>query len=157
MLCKRGNDDLAAKWREFIADKTAGLAEDLLDRLGVLEVRHGVKLRTIRDRLEERFVLPLEIDQAAARVAPAEEAARVGQGEDNAAFARLRDAVEPLAENVSGVGLDVPAWVRRLEESLRAVKSREATAMADPIRLAPGLDFEELRRQLADWDRPLGE
>ena len=156
VLCKRGNDDLAAKWREFIADKTAGLAEDLLDRLGA-EVRHGVKLRTIRDRLEERFVLPLEIDQAGARVAPAEEAARVGQGEDNPAFARLRGAVEPLAENVSGVGLDVPAWVRRLEESLRAVKSRDMADTADPIRLAPGLDFEELRRQLADWDRPLGE
>jgi hypothetical protein len=157
VLCKRGNDDLAAKWREFIADKTAGLAEDLLDRLGALETRHGVKLRTIRDRLEERFLLPLEIDQAAARVGPAAEAARAGQGEANPAFARLQGGVEPLAENVSGVGLDVPAWVRRLEESLRAAKTRDAADAADPIRLAPGVDFEELRRQLADWDRPLGE
>ena len=80
VLCQRGHDDLAAKWREFIADKTAGLAEELLDRLGALETRHGVKLRTIRDRLEERFLLPLEIDQAAARVAPAAEAARAGAG-----------------------------------------------------------------------------
>jgi hypothetical protein len=157
VLCKRGNDDLAARWREFIADKTAGLAEDLLDRLGALETRHGVKLRTVRDRLEERFLLPLEIDQAAARVAPAAEAAREEQGEDNPAFVRLRGAVEPLAENVSGVGLDVPVWVRRLEDALRAAKSPHSTDAADPIRLAPGLDFEELRRQLADWDRPLGE
>jgi hypothetical protein len=157
VLCRRGNDDLAAKWREVVADKTAGLAEDLLDRLGALETRHGVKLRTIRDRLEERFLLPLEIDQAVARVGPAAEAARAGQGEDNPAFSRLRGAVEPLAENVSGVGLDVPAWVRRLEESLRAAKARDAADPADPVRLAPGVDFEELRRQLADWDRPLGE
>jgi hypothetical protein len=157
VLCKRGNDDLAGKWRDFVGDKTAGLAEDLLDRLGALEIRHGVKLRTIRDRIEERFLLPLEIDQAAARVAPAAEAARVGQGEDNPAFARLRAAIEPLAENVSGVGLDVPAWVRRLEEALRAARAHDGGDADDSVRLAAGLDFEELRRQLADWDRPLGE
>jgi hypothetical protein len=156
VLCKRGHDELAAKWREFIADKTAGLAEDLLDRLGALETRYGVKLRTIRDRLEERFLLPLEIDQAAARVAPAAEAARAGHGEDNPAFRRLRAAVEPLAEHVSGVGLDVPVWVRRLEEAMRASRTRDLSA-DHAIRLGPGLDFEELRRQLADWDRPLGE
>lgn len=156
VLCKRGHDELAARWRDFIADKTAGLAEDLLDRLGALETRHGVTLRTIRDRLEERFLLPLEIDQAAARVAPAAEAARAGHGEDNPAFRRLRAAVEPLAENISGVGLDVPVWVRRLEEAMRATRTRDLST-STAIRLAPGLDFEELRRQLADWDRPLGE
>ena len=79
VLCKRGTTTSPGKWREFIADKTAGLAEELLDRLGALEVRHGVKLRTIRDRLEERFLLPLEIDQAAARVPPAAEAALAGR------------------------------------------------------------------------------
>jgi hypothetical protein len=160
VLCKRANDDLAGRWRDFIAEKTAGLAEELLDRLGALEVRHGVKLRTIRDRIEERFLLPLEIDQAAARVAPAARAALAGEGEANPAFIRLRAAVEPLAENVSGVGLDVPTWVRRLEEALRGAKSRDGSDSGDhyvPVRLAPGLDFEELRRQLADWDRPLGD
>jgi hypothetical protein len=160
VLCKRANDDLAGRWRDFIAEKTAGLAEELLDRLGGLEVRHGVKLRTIRDRIEERFLLPLEIDQAAARVAPAARAALAGEGEENPDFARLRAAVEPLAENVSGVGLDVPAWVRRLEEALRGSRIHEGNGTEnhlEPIRLAPGLDFEELRRQLADWDRPLGD
>ncbi len=157
VLCQGGNDALAARWREFIADKTAGLAEDLLDRLGANEVRYGVKLRTIRDRVEERFLLPLEIDQAAARVAPAAEAARAANGEDNPAFERLKAAIEPLAVNVSGVGLDVPVWVRRLEDALRAAKSRDTTPTAKEPRPAPGLNFEELRRQLADWDKPLGE
>jgi hypothetical protein len=158
VLCKRGNDLLAEKWREFIADKTAGVAEDLLDRLGAHETRYGVKLRTIRDRLEERFLLPLEIDQAAARVGPAADAARDGQGEDNPAFARLTAAVGPLAENVSGVGLDVPVWIRRLEEALRNAKTRDLVAdSGDGVRLAAGFDFEELRRQLVDWDKPIGD
>jgi hypothetical protein len=157
VLCKRDNDALAIRWREFIMDKTAGLAEDLLDRLGALETRHGVRLRTVRDRLEERFLLPLEIDQASARIASAAEAAREGQGEDNPAFARLKIAIEPLAGNVSGVGLDVPVWIRRLEEALRQTRSREVSDADDAARLAPGVDFDELRRQLADWDKPLGE
>ncbi len=157
VLCKRGNDALAIRWREFIVDKTAGLAEDLLDRLGALEIRHGLRLRTVRDRLEERFLMPLEIDQAAARIASAAEAARGGQGEDNPAFARLKAAIEPLAGNVSGVGLDVPVWIRRLEEALRQTRTRDVAETEEAVRLAPGLDFEELRRQLADWDKPLGE
>ena len=157
VLCKRGNDAMALRWREFIGEKTAGLAEDLLDRLGALETRHGVRLRTIRDRLEERFILPLEIDQAAARVASAAEATRAGEDENNPAFARLKAAIEPLAENVSGVGLDVPAWIRRLEEALRQTRSREMSDADDAIRLPAGLDFDELRKQLADWDKPLGE
>jgi hypothetical protein len=157
VLCRKGNDELAARWREFIAEKTAGLAEDLLDRLGALETRHGVRLRTVRDRLEERFLMPLEIDQAAARVASAAEAARTGQGEDNPAFARLQAAIEPLATNVSGVGLDVPVWIRRLEDALRQTRSKDASDADEAIRISPALDFEELRRQLADWDKPLGE
>jgi hypothetical protein len=157
VLCKRDNDALALRWREFIMDKTAGLAEDLLDRLGALEIRHGVRLRTVRDRLEERFLLPLEIDQASARIASAAEAARSGQGEDNPAFTRLKIAIEPLAGNVSGVGLDVPVWIRRLEEALRQTRVQELPDTDETIRLAPGLDFEELRRQLADWDKPIGE
>jgi hypothetical protein len=154
VLCKRGHDMLAARWREFIADKTAGLAEDLADRLGALETRYGVKLRTIRDRIEERFMLPLEIDQAAARVGPAAEAARAGEGEDNPAFSRLAAAVDPLAANVSGVGLDVPTWVRRLEEALRAAKHRDGLEPTDNIP-SSSLNFEELRRQLTDWDKPI--
>ncbi len=157
VLCRRGNDALAQKWRNLIADRTAGLAEDLLDRLAALEARHGVRLRTIRDRVEERFLLPLEIDQASARVGPAAEAARAGLGEDNPAFVRLATAIAPLAENVSGVGLDVPNWVRRLEEALRTAKARDS---ADPFTgpgLAPGFGFDELRRQLSEWDKPLGE
>jgi hypothetical protein len=158
VLCKRGHDALAARWREFIADRTAGLAEDLIDRLGALETRYGMKLRSVRDRVEERFLFPLEIDQATARVAPAEEAVRAEQPEGNPAFARLVAAVEPLAANVSGVGLDVPVWVRRLEDALRNAKTHGAFVDAgERVRLAAGLDFEELRRQLADWDRPLGE
>ena len=155
VLCRRGQDGLAARWREFIRSKTTNLAEELLAELTRRETRHGVRLRSVRDRLEERFLLPLEIDRAAAQVAPAAAAARAGEGEDNPAFARLLAAVEPLGKTASGVGLEVPAWVRRLEEALR--ESREPEDEHEPTGPGPGLNFAELKRQLSDWDKPLGE
>jgi hypothetical protein len=155
VLCRRGQDGLAAKWREFIGSRTAKLADELLDELTRRETRHGVRLRSVRDRLEERFLLPLEIDRAVAQVAPAAEAARAGEGEGNPAFARLLAAVGPLGATASGVGLEVPAWVRRLEEALR--ESREPAEPGPVTEPVPGLDFAELKRQLSEWDRPLGE
>ncbi|MFM8272610.1 MAG: hypothetical protein ACKODX_09780, partial [Gemmata sp.] len=119
-LCQRGHEALAARWRTFIAEKTVELADELLKELTERETRYGVKLRTVRDRLEERFTRPLEIDRAAAQVAGAAKAARAGLSEDNPAFVRLGTAIEPLEAIVSGVGLDVPTWVRRLEDALRA-------------------------------------
>jgi hypothetical protein len=153
-LCQRGYDALAARWRSFIADKTVEMSDELLKELNERETRYGVKLRTVRDRLEERFTRPLEIDRAAAQVPPAAEAARAGQTEDNPAFARLRTAIEPLEAIVSGVGLDVPTWVRRLEDALRQTRDRTADA---PITPPSGLTFEELERQMDEWDKGLGE
>lgn len=157
VLCRRGHDALAARWREFIAGKTRTVSEGLLDELGKKELRYGVRLRTVRDRLEERFVLPLEIDRAAAQVAPAAHAARNGEGEENPAFIRLLVAVSPLREKVSGVGLEVPAWLRRLEESLRQAREPERPDAPHENDRVAGLDFAELKRQLQEWDRPLGE
>jgi hypothetical protein len=152
VLCRRGQDELAARWREFVTAKTKPMADELLGELAAREAKYGVRLRTVRDRLEERFALPLDVDRAAAQVAPAAEAARAGATEDHPAFARLVAAMGPLSETVSGVGLEVPAWVRRMEDALR--KSREpADDATGPV--TPALDFDELRRQLQDWDKPL--
>ena len=153
-LCQRGYEALAARWRTFIAEKTVELADELLNELNEREARYGVKLRTVRDRLEERFTRPLEIDRAAAQVSAAAEAARSGMSEDNPAFIRLQTALEPLEAIVSGVGLDVPTWVRRLEDALRQTRDRTTDSPTAP---PSGLTFEELERQMDEWDKGLGE
>lgn len=160
LLCRRGFHRLAGKWREFIASKTGKLTEELLGELSAREAEHGIRLRTIRDRLEERFVQPLRIDQASARVAWAAVAAREGQDEANPAFQGLAAAIQPLADHPSGVGLDVPAWLRRLEDELR--RTRQGNAESDselteqfPFPTTRTIAFEELKRQLRDWEKPI--
>ncbi len=157
VLCRRGQDELAARWRDFIANKTRQISDKLLEELAKKENRYAVRLRTVRDRLEERFNLPLEIDRAAAQVGPAAEAVRDGEAEDNPAFVRLLVAMSPLRETVSGVGLEVPMWVRRLEESLRRNREPDEEDAEYEFGSVAGLDFAELQRQLQDWDKPLGE
>jgi hypothetical protein len=161
-LCRRGFDRLAAKWREFIAGRTGKLADDLLAELATREAEHALKLRTVRDRLEERFVQPLRIDQAAARVSRAAVAARDGQGEDNPSFAGLLATIQPLADHPSGVGLDVPAWLRRLEDELRKVRAADADGDAEPAEQWPfpqplAIGFDQFKRQLQEWEKPIGE
>lgn len=167
VLCKRGYDRLASKWREFVGERTHRLAEELLTDLAARETEHGMKLRTVRDRLEERFVQPLRVDQACARVPRAAAARRDGQPEDNPAFQGLLAAIRPLAEQPVGVGLDIPAWVRRLEDELRKVKLMDPDDEADepapsandeyPLPPHSGIDLDDFRRQIRDWDSPLGE
>ena len=167
VLCKRGYDRLAAKWRVFVAERTSRLAQELLTDLAQREGEHAIRLRTIRDRLEERFVMPLKIDQAAGRVARAALAARDGQPEGNGAFRGLLAAIQPLAETPVGVGLDIPVWIRRLEEELRKVRytepededgdRREDSPQDDSSAPQVRLDFDEFRRQIRDWDAPLGQ
>ena len=157
VLCRRGHDALAARWRDHILNKTRAVSDGLLDELGKKEAKYAVRLRTVRDRLEERFLLPLEIDRAAAQVGPAAAAARSGETEEGPAFIRLLVAMSPLGDTVSGVGLDVPAWVRRLEESLRQARTPDPSdEPTEPNRVA-GLDLAEVKRQVQEWDRPLGE
>lgn len=162
VLCRRGFDRLAAKWRDFLAGQTDRLAKELLGTLAAREAEHAMKVRTVRDRLEERFVQSLRIDQAGARVARAAAAARDGQAEDNPSFGGLLAAIQPLADHPSGVGLDVPAWLRRLEDELRKVRSADVDGDGEPAEQYPfpaavGLEFPDLQRQLKDWEKPLGD
>lgn len=159
-LCRRGFDRLAVKWRETVVRQTRQKANELLAQLSVCEAEHGVRLRTVRDRLEERFLHPLLIDQAAARVARAAKSAQDGQTESNPAYDGLLAAIQPLADQPAGVGLDVPAWLRRLEEELKRFKSNQELTDGDsgdqypfpePVRLSQN----DVLQQLEDWERPL--
>ena len=112
-------------------------------------------LRTVADRLGERFVRPLALDRLCAMIEPAmAEARRGGPGE---AFARLERELESFAETTTGVGLDVPHWLRRLEGELHRVQAaRSALAnLAENLFQIPRvvLPLDELQQQFAGWHK----
>jgi hypothetical protein len=144
----------AAEWCEQVGLLTHDLAEQLLKELDKLEQHHGMRLATVRQRLEERFVGPLEIDRLAALVEPACQRAASGAIEEPG---ELEREVTPLANTPGGVGLDVPAWLARLEKEL--VRIRQAkdplTRLAEVrLQIPKGVQpFAELVKEFEEWEQ----
>jgi hypothetical protein len=104
---------VAERWQEQLTRLTSELAEQYVEELAELEREHGMRLRTVADRLQERFVKALALDRLCALIEPV--MAEVHGGGPGAAFARLAEELKPYAETPVGVGLDVPQWLRRLD------------------------------------------
>jgi hypothetical protein len=156
VLARGGRPRAAALWQEPFREFTGQLADQHLAELHRLEAAHGVRLRTVADRLGERFLRPLDLDRLCALVKPAMEEART-PGE-RPAFARLEQELGPFTANPTGVGLDVPDWLRRLEMEVQA-----ARAAATPVATLAEVSFQlprrpvtfaELQDQLREWEKP---
>jgi hypothetical protein len=156
VLARRGRDTAAVRWEQTLAQFTRERAGRLLEELARLEQARGVRLGTVADRLGERFVKPLALDRLCALVEPAMAEARRDNGRP--AFARLRKEVEAFTSTPTGVGLDVPAWLRRLELEVQRAQAARTTiaALAEGFFRVPRrtLSYEELQRQLREWERP---
>jgi hypothetical protein len=143
----------AVRWQEQLTLLTRKRAAGHLEELARLEKAHGMHLRTVADRLGERFVKPLALDRLCALVEPAmAEARRGGPGE---AFARLKAELETYAQTTTGVGLDVPHWLRRLEAEVQRVQGAR-TPLANLAENLPQIPrvrvpLEEVRRQFEGW------
>lgn len=156
-LARKGQAATALAWQRAFAGLTEELSGQFVQRLNNLEQTHGIRLRTVADRIGEQFTRPLALDRVCALVEPAMTAA--GSESAGPEFNALAEAIEPLASNPSGVGLDVPQWLRRLEaevDRVRWLANHAGTLPEDTLRVPQAvLPLEELRRQLESWDTPL--
>lgn len=156
VLARRGRDAAAVLWEQSLTQFTRERAVRCLEALDRLERARGVRLGTVADRLGERFVKPLALDRLCALIEPAMREAREEHG--GRAFARLRTEVRAFTETPAGVGLDVPAWLRRLELEVHRVQAAHTTiaSLAEGFFRVPRrpLTYEELQRQLGEWQRP---
>ena len=135
---------------------TSEVADQFLSQLDALERQHGMRLRTVGDRLRERFVQPLVLDRICALIEPAYEEARGGAAES--VLPQLEAGLQPFLDAPTGSGLDVPPWLQRLEAELHRVQFRHTAVahLAEDFLHIPQkvLPLERLRQQLEDWPRP---
>ena len=117
-----------------------------------------MRLRTIRDRLEERFIKPLVIERLCALVGPAMEEAEEDEGSPT--FTLFERALSEVAADAVGVGLDVPNWLEQLESEvgrIRASKSRLSVMAEETMRIPRReMALADFQRQLAELDKSLG-
>ena len=161
ILVRRGRLEAAEMWRRAVADRTSAVADSLEQRLAELPLKYGMRLPTITDRVGERFVRPLTIDRVRALVRPAMEAMRraalAGRTtpDDESYFSVLEQECMELTQEPSGVGLEVPAWLRALESEVettwQAITHPELVAESEPPLSQRPLSADDVTRQLVDW------
>jgi hypothetical protein len=157
VLAREGRPRTAELWEAAYHQLTAATADQHVQQLAALEAEHGLQLRTIRDRIEERFTKPLAIDRLCVLAAPAIDEARNGPGPG---LARFLEELQVHAATPTGSGLDVPHWLERLQQEVRRLRSdRTAGGSLRDAFLVPRLPVsrDDVQRQLADWPEGPGE
>ncbi len=174
VLVRAGCDTAAEGWRSAVAERTADIADDHLKRFTRLNRKYGMWLPSIAERLQERFLRPLQVDQLCALVHPAMEELRVpgrsatappvspsnspseaspATAAPSGAFRRLKEGIAQFTREISGAGFDLPTWLEALQQEVDRVESQTADDEED----LPGpelpipqvrLSREEVRRQV---------
>jgi predicted urease superfamily metal-dependent hydrolase len=155
-----GRPEAAIIWEDVFSMKTEEMAKGHLQQLQSLQKKYGMKMPSVANHLEERFVKPLSVNHMLACIRSACEDAESGRRE-SPAFETLLESVEEYLKTTSGSGIDVPAWLRTLEEELNRIHESGEVSLPDaepqlnlPI---PALSLKELRQQLKQWKQPLSE
>ncbi len=150
ILVRRGKSRAAKMWKRALTERIDGEADRYLTRLTELQQKYAIRMSTVADRLAERFVRPMIIDQIRSLVKPAIMEAR--QDGATTAFDLLEHETEALASVSTGIGFDVPVWLLALEEEVDRVRRpadrsnvQQSFAYAVPLR---PLSQEEIRDQL---------
>ncbi len=157
VLIRSGRIKAAELWRQTFAEQTGPWADDHLQRLRRLVREYGMQLRSVADRLEQRFVRPLDNDRRLALIAPAVQQARGGQ--EPLAFRQLDVEMRLLTRKPSGAGFLVPEWLESLEEEAERHRADGRTDEDDvdtdehqELKMPQVvLALDEARRQILDW------
>ncbi|MBQ2788179.1 MAG: hypothetical protein IJE97_00980, partial [Thermoguttaceae bacterium] len=165
-LIRAGRRDAAELWKRNVKTKSADLSQESLRNYNRLTEQYGVCLQSVRERLMERFVRPLDVAQMCGLVFDAISEARRGD-EANSVFQELKRQIEEFAKAPSGAGFETPEWLNALQDEVVASRvdskeeRRERETKTDafnptpvfPIVRMPRDEVErQLRRALSDLD-----
>ena len=120
VLSRLGRHEAARLWERNLEKSCTKTADRHLEELGHLEQRYGIRLPTIRDHLNERFVKPLAVNRMKALL-PQTVASSTNGVPDSESFDMLRGEINEYLESTFGSGIDVPGWLRTLESELDRV------------------------------------
>ncbi len=121
VLVHSGCQNSAQQWRRALAERVARESDQYLEKLAKLQQQYAMKMPTVADRLNERFVKPMTIDRMRALIRPAMRQLRASDKEDSRAFDLLIQESHLMMREPTGVGLDIPAWLLMLEEEVDRV------------------------------------
>ncbi|MEX1042889.1 MAG: hypothetical protein WDZ51_19805 [Pirellulaceae bacterium] len=161
VLVRRGYSEAGQLWRHALKQRIGDEAEKYVQRLSKLQQQYAMRMPTVADRIQERFLKPLMVDRVCSLVERAME--NVGSPEARWAFDMLNEEAEQLVQQPVGVGLDVPPWLVALEEEVAEIEQRRnhsgdlETWQPDHVIPVEKLSLEEVHGQIDDWAIDFGE
>ncbi len=153
-LVRAGRDRAAEICGSAVAERTVEIAEEHLKRFARLNRRYGMRLPSIAERLEERFIRPLQVDRLCALVRPAMKELHDGGDVPGAAtaFQRLEEGIAEFTKDAVGAGFDLPGWLEALQREVDRVEAQASDdgELPDPELPIPQIRLtrDELRRQV---------
>ncbi len=145
----------AGLWEKAVAKRSVHAAEEHLRSYNRLSDKYGMWLPSVHERLQERFVRPLQIDRMCGLVPLAVRQAR--EDGPKTAFEELDKQIELFAKEPMGVGFEMPEWLSALQEEVMSTRidapeGEQEDAFSpvpqfEPIRLSRG-DLEKLIEKL---------
>lgn len=152
VLTELGRNDAALVWETLFAARSADLAERNLRALRRLEKKYGMRLPSLADRFNERFVKPMAVNRMLALVPHAVADARRGRA--SRSFERLQQEIDKYLETTTGSSIDVPPWLRSFEREVdKATENVVEADLAEPgFDLPPVLlSWKQTQRRIEGW------
>jgi len=159
-LASAGRQTAALMWERIFESNTSEMADRHVAQLEELESRYGMRLPSVTDHLQERFVKPLAVNRIIALVPDAIEDAKSDEP-PSAAFSKLRKTLEDYLDSTASSSLELPIWLNEIDEEIERVEHRQSDITLKPQ--SPDLlplrrvSLHEVRRQLNIWNEPLAQ
>lgn len=165
-LAREGQFSAALIWKQTITRMTSEISQRHMQHLKELQSEHGMQLRTVADLIAEQFTATLDVDTMTALVIPAylelQHQKSVGPvvadrpSSTLAAFERLLSSIDLQTRKTTGSGLDVPVWIRKLEQEVDYVTHHQQydKAIEPPFYV---LDEAKFSSQMESWNTNDGD
>ncbi|MDR0521341.1 MAG: hypothetical protein LBH00_05755 [Planctomycetaceae bacterium] len=128
-MIRAGCDEAALLWERAVERRSSHAAEEHLRHYQRLSEKYGMWLPSVHERLQERFVRPLQIARMCGLVPKA--IRQIRQEGTDTAFEELHRQIENFAKNPMGVGFEIPEWLSALQNEVMTTRTDTAAAAED--------------------------
>ncbi|MCH8828161.1 MAG: hypothetical protein IID45_01140 [Planctomycetes bacterium] len=155
VLTRNGSRSEAALWEDLLEENSQKKAARHLRKLQKLEKQYGIRLPSLTDRLQERFVKTLAVNRMTALVPRA--FSELQQSPDSStAFDALRREIDAYLASMSGSAIEIPDWLMQLGSELERYEKKSSPALtgdeaAESEQATVILRPRQLARRLLPW------
>ena len=119
-MIRAGCEGAALLWEQVFGKRSVNAAEEHIRLYQRLCDKYGMWLPSVHERLQERFVRPLQIDRMCGLVPKAIRQAQ--RGEPSTAFDELYAQIAIFAKDPMGVGFEMPEWLAALRNEVMSTR-----------------------------------